>query len=159
MWQTIGYRLRGKKRDANTLCYMGSGFWQFSGESMQRVEGQGISLIMVELGQEVLSLVVMASLVSVLLPGHLVANRKGTHNHLAGCHDQNSHVPNPTPTDYRCCLVGHHSGTLPVSVAAQAPVAHVLRLNSSQSTQALTAWETVDGNIETCGPPKVPLRI
>jgi len=126
---------------------------------MQRVESQHISLIMLELGQEVLTLVVMASLVSVLLPGHLAPNRKDTHAHLAGCHDQNSHVPNPTPTDYRCCLGGHHSGSLPVSVAAQAPVAHVLRLNSSQSTQALTAWETVDGNIETCGPPKVPLRI
>jgi hypothetical protein len=59
MWQAIGYKLRGKKRDANTLCYMASGFWQFSGVSMQRVESQRISLIMVELGQEVLSLVVM----------------------------------------------------------------------------------------------------
>ena len=110
---------------------------------MLRVEAQRISLIMVELGQEVLSLVVMASLVSVLLPGHLVPDRKDTHVHLAGCHDQNSHVPNPTPTDYRCCLVGHHSGTLPVSVAAQAPVAHVLRQNSSQSTQALTGRQSM----------------
>ena len=126
---------------------------------MQLVEGRRSSLNMVELGQEVLTWVVMASLVSVLLPGHLVPNGHGNHIHLAGCHDQNSHVPKPRPSDYRCCLVGHHSGALPVSVAAPAPVAHVLWLNPSQSTQALTAWETVDGNIETCGPPSVPLRI
>ena len=104
--------------------------------------------------QTISGLVVMVWFTSVLLPGQLGAL---THTQAGKCHQSGHQLPSSGHGDYRCCLLGHHPGALPVISTAQAPTPCVYRMGSPQVNR-IKIRETIDKTGESPSPPSILTR-
>jgi hypothetical protein len=100
-------------------------------------------------------------LATVSLPWQETSTMRTEAAPVAGCHQHGAKPPAPTPSNYRCCQIGHNSALLQSATSTQLPLVAMASAHT-QSPKIVISPRTnlVSATILSPDPPHtIPLRV